>query len=237
MALPSLSTPEFITTIPSSGKEIKYRPFLVKEEKILLMALEGNDTKEINTAILKILKNCILSDIDVNTLATFDIEFLFLRLRGKSVGEKVELQITHQKGECRHRTDVEVDLDDVSINGEIHDGKLMLTDSVGVKFRYPGLGDIYTSASSAKKGGDQAAAMYDMIVNCVEFIFDETEVYSEFSKKEIESWLETLTAAQFKVIASFFEEIPKLRHKIEWKCEHCGKDDSIVLEGLESFFT
>jgi hypothetical protein len=232
MALPSLSAPEFFTTIPSTGKEIKYRPFLVKEEKILLMALEGEDAKEINSAILKILKNCIIDDVDVNKLSTFDVEYLFLRLRGKSVGEKVELKVGHTKGDCTHQTEVEVDLDKVELVGEIKDGKIMLTDSIGLKIRYPSLSDV-----TANPNQDAADAMYDMIANCVEYIYDDEEVYGEFTKKELQDWIGGLNASQFKKITEFYEDMPKVSHEIKWVCPKCGEEDSIILEGLDSFFT
>ncbi len=231
MALPSISAPEFTTTLPSTGQEITYRPFLVKEEKILLMALEGEDTKEINSAILKILKNCIISDVDADKFSTFDVEYLFLRLRGKSVGEKVELKIGHSHDKCAYRTEIEVDLDEVQLAGEIKDGKTMLTDTIGVKLRYPALRDIKAGPKQ-----DAADAMYDMITNCIEYIYDAEEVYADFTKKEMQDWIGTLNSAQFKKVTQFFEDMPKLSHTITWTCPECGEEDTIVLEGLDSFF-
>ncbi len=232
MAIPSISAPEFTTTLPSTGQEITYRPFLVKEEKILLMALEGEDTKEINSAILKILKNCIISDVDADKFSTFDVEYLFLRLRGKSVGEKVELKIGHSHDKCAYRTEIEVDLDEVQLAGEIKDGKTMLTDTIGVKLRYPALRDIKAGPKQ-----DAADAMYDMITNCIEYIYDAEEVYADFTKKEMQDWIGTLNSAQFKKVTQFFEDMPKLSHTITWTCPECGEEDTIVLEGLDSFFT
>jgi len=232
MDLPSLSAPEFTTTLPSTGQEIKYRPFLVKEEKILLMALEGEDTKEINNAILKILGNCILSDVDVNKFSTFDVEYIFLRLRGKSVGEKIELKIGHSHDRCAHRTEIEIDLDEIQLVGEVKDGKTMLTNDIGVKLRYPALEDIKAGPKQ-----DAADAMYNMITNCIEYIYDADEVYAGFTEKEIQEWIGTLNSSQFKKITEFFEVMPKLSHTIKWTCPECGEEDTIVLEGLDSFFT
>ncbi len=198
------------------------------------MALEGEDTKEINSAILKILKNCIISDVNVDKFSTFDVEYLFLRLRGKSVGEKVEIKIGHSHDKCAHRTEIEVDLDEVQLIGEIKDGKIMLTDDIGVKLRYPALKDV---SGKTEKDLDAATAMYEMINNCIEYIFDADEVYADFTQKEIEDWISTLNAAQFKKITEFFEDMPKLSHTITWTCPECGEEDSIVLEGLDSFFT
>lgn len=228
MALPSISTPEFSTQIPSTGEKIKYRPFLVKEEKLLLIAMEGGDQNEITESVVKILENCIISDIDVKNLATFDIEYLFLKLRGKSVGEVITLQVMHpQNEECKHSTDVQVNIDDINVTGNISEGKIMLTDGVGVKMKYPSMSTVL----------DGTEDTFDVIASCIDFIFDQDNVYNEFTDKELMDWIESLNQAQFKKISDFFEDMPKLSTEIEWKCEKCGKDDSIKLEGLQSFFT
>ena len=231
MALPSISTPEFKTKIPSTGQEITDRPFLVKEEKILLMAMEGNDQKEITAAIVKLLSNCILNEeIDVDKLATFDIEFLFLKLRGKSVGEVIELKIGHTQSECKHRTDIKINLDDINVQGDISDGMVMLTDDVGVKLIYPNM------SNTLKVNTDSADSMFDMVVDCIEYIYDKEEVYNDFTKEELNNWVDTLNQSQFKKITDFFQNMPSLKHSITWKCEKCGEDDEIELEGLQSFF-
>jgi hypothetical protein len=233
MALPSISTPEFITKIPSTGQSVKYRPFLVKEEKILLMALEGSDEKEISSAILKLLESCILDDVDVNELATFDIEFLFLKLRGKSVGEMIELTVGHPnpENECQHRSTVQVNIDDINVKGEISDGKIMITDTVGVKLNYP------TMEFTKIKNINSAEGMFEVISKSIEYIFDEEEVYNDFTNAEINDWLGTLNQGQFKKITDFFEDMPKLSHTIEWTCPACNEKDSMELEGMQTFFT
>jgi len=231
MALPSLTAPEFFTKIPSTGKEIKYRPFLVKEEKILLMALEGNDQTEITNAIITILGNCLEEGIDIDKLATFDVEYLFLRLRGKSVGEVIELRMSHADSECKHRTEVEVNIDDINVTEERPENKIQLTDEIGIKLRYAGVNDLKTM------NPDSSEDLFALIVDCIEFIYDSENVYSEFTKKELADWLEQLSSEQFKKITNFFETAPKLSHKIEWKCSACGEEDSLTLEGLTSFFT
>jgi hypothetical protein len=231
MGLPSIATPHFSTTIPSTGQEVEYRPFLVKEEKILLMALEGKDQKEITKATENIIQSCIITDIDINKLATFDIEFLFLRLRGKSVSEVVELKIGHTNdNDCKHKMDIEVDLEDINIQGEISDGKIMLDDTIGVKMRYPGLKDIHILEEQTSK------SMFEVINSCIEYVYDKDNVYNEFTKKEIKDWVETLSQKQFEKLTNFFKEIPKLAHDVEWTCPECGEKDSIKLEGLQSFF-
>jgi len=232
MALPSISTPEFQTVIPSTGETISYRPFLVKEEKILLMAMEGGDAVEMSNAMLKILKSCILTDVDVGKLATFDIEYLFLTLRGKSVGEVVTLNINHTtETECKHLTEMKLNLDDIKVQGDISDGKIMLTEDVGIKLRYPQMTDLYDVNT------DDSESLFKMIRKCIEYIYDKQEVYSDFTEEELETWVDGLNQTQFKTITKFFEDAPKLTHTIEWTCDQCKKADSIKLEGLQSFFT
>jgi len=233
MALPSLSAPEFLTKVPSTGEEIKYRPFLVKEEKILLMALEGNDQTEITNAIMKILGNCILSDVKLDKLATFDVEYLFLKLRGKSVGEVIELKIGHSDPDnpCQHRTEIEINIDDIEVVGELPSDKVQLDDSIGVKLRFAGMSDI---------GGvdtDSSSDLFNMIAGCIEYVYDEENVYGEFSKKEMEQWLEQLSSEQFAKITEFFNNAPKLQQVVKWKCPECGEEDEMTLEGLAAFFT
>ncbi len=232
MSLPQLTSPEFVTKVPSTGKEITYRPFLVREEKILLMALEGGDEKEISKAITNILTSCILSDVKVDELATFDVEFLFLKLRGKSVGEVIELKLAHSDpdSKCKHRTEVEINLDDINVVGDIGEGKIQLNDELGIKLRYAGINDVDKIDSKSTE------QIYDLVVQCVDYIYDTENVYEDFTKKEMSDWLEQLSTAQFQKITNFFESSPKLSHTIEWTCPECGEKDTIVLEGMQSFF-
>jgi hypothetical protein len=234
MALPSIATPEFKTVIPSTGESITYRPFLVKEEKILLMALEGGDVNEITNAIKKILKECVFEELNVDELATFDVEFLFLQLRGKSVGEVVDLSMSHTyETECKHRTDVAVKLDEINLTGLRETTNIMVTDKIGVKLRYPTLKDSVSIDQNMK----ETDMLFKIIAKCIEYVFDEESVYNEFTEKEIEDWVSTLNQSQFKKIVDFFQEMPKLEKKVEWTCTKCGEKDEIMLEGLQSFFT
>ena len=231
MALPSIATPEFKTTIPSTGQKITYRPFLVKEEKILLMAMEGNDQKEIEHAIKKILTNCILDDVDVDSLAMFDMEFLFLQLRGKSVGEVIELAVTHLEGECKHRTDIKVNIDDIKLSNIEQEKKIMLTDDVGVMMKYP------TMKEAMSVEGENAEAVFEILAKSIDYVFDMENVYNEFSEEELVEWINGLNQTQFQKILTFFESMPKLSYEVSWKCKECGEDDTITLEGIQSFFT
>lgn len=231
MALPSLSTPEFQTVIPSTGETIAYRPFLVKEEKILLMAMEGNDQKEIEIAIKKILSNCILQDIDVNKLAMFDMEYLFLQLRGKSVGEVIDLSVTHIDSECKHRTDIKVNIDDIKVQNINQEKKIMLTDDVGVMMKYP------TMQEAMSVNGENTEAVFEILSKSVDYVFDAENVYSDFTEAEIVEWINGLNQTQFQKILAFFESMPKLSHEVFWKCKECKEEDTITLEGIQSFFT
>lgn len=230
MSLPSLSVPEFQTEIPSTGEKIKYRPFLVKEEKILLMAMEGQDQQEIASAVLNLLESCILSDVDVESLATFDIEYLFAKIRGKSVGEVIDVKVKHQEGECLHVEDVQINLDEIKVEGTTSDGNIMLTDDIGVKLKYP----TYKTVLGTTEDAD---SVFGIIESCIEFVFDKDNVYSDFTTAELRAWIEGLNQSQFLKITEFFESIPKMSHTVEWTCSECGKTETITFEGLQSFFT
>lgn len=198
------------------------------------MAMEGRDTNEITNAVLTLLENCILSDIDVSALATFDIEYLFLKLRGKSVGESIQVKVSHEdKTACQSRTDVTINLDDIQVVGDIADGKIMLTDDIGVKLIYPTF-EVLRQASDMLSDQDTA---FDIMLECVEFIFDKDNVYTDFSRPELKEWFEGLNQNQFAKVTSYFEGIPKLSHEVKWKCKDCGETETVKLEGLQSFFT
>ena len=231
MALPALSSPEFITEIPSTKAKIKFRPFLVREEKILYMALEGGDATEIQNATVKVLNDCILTpDVDVSNVATFDVEHLFLQLRGKSVGENIDIVLRHQDSDCKETVNVSINLDDIKVTGEISDGKIMLTDDIGIKMKYPRAGDITKLQTSEIN-------IFNSIAYLVDFIYDKDNVYNDYSIEEIAEWLEQLNQKQFQLITEFMNNMPKLSHTVEWTCNVCGEKETIVLEGLQSFFT
>jgi hypothetical protein len=230
MGLPSLSVPSFPIKVPSTGEEITFRPFLVKEEKVLLMAMEGKDKNEIKVAINKILESCINEDIDVTKLPTFDIEYLFLNLRAKSVGEIVTFKLGHNSGSCNHKTEVALNLADIQVKGDIHDGTVMLDDKIGVKMHYP-------TASTFEKLAGTSENLIEALADCIEYAFDEEDVYDDFTHEEIVEWLGNLNKSQYTKINEFLNNGPKLSHDIEWVCEDCGQKDTVTLEGLYSFFT
>lgn len=232
MALPVLTTPVFNTIVPSTGQKIEFRPFLVKEEKLLLIALESGDAMEIVAATKRILESCILTDIKLDKLATFDVEYLFLQLRGKSVGEVVEIVVGHTGDtECTARTPVSINLDDIKVEGVTKDHKIMITDDIGVVVRYPSMDDV------AGINGDDPESTFNIIAQCVDTVFDAENVYDEFTVEEVRAWLDGLSQTQFKKVADFFTNLPQLRHKVEWTCKECKQKDSFMVEGLQSFFT
>lgn len=233
MALPSISTPEFKTKIPSTGEPITYRPFLVKEEKILLMAMEGNDAKEIEHAVKTILKNCILDDLSIDELATYDMEYLFLQLRAKSVGEVIELKVTHpdKDKECKHGTDISIKVDDIKVINTSQEKKIMLTDNIGVMMKHPTLGDSMTVNQN------DTDAVFEILAKCIDYVFDEENVYNDYKLEELVEWINGLNQEQFQKILKFFESMPKLSHNIKWTCELCGEKDEVKIEGLNNFFT
>lgn len=229
--LPTLSVPEFKTTLPSTGKTIAFRPFLVKEEKVLLIALEDGSKEAVSNAIINLLDNCILTkDIDAEKLPTFDVEYMFLQIRSKSVGESVDMYVRHGNDTiCDHKTKVSVKLEDITVSGEIADGKIMLTDTIGIKLKYP---------SYSRYNDDKSTEMmFDNVYKNIEYVYDTENVYDDFSAEEIEEWINGLSKEQFDKILKFFNNIPKLSHKIEWTCEKCGKEDYAIVEGLKGFFT
>lgn len=234
MSLPQIVSPEFSAEIPSTKQKIKFRPFLVREEKILLMASESNDPIDMQNAVESILSNCIIDNVDVSKLATFDIEYLFLKLRGKSVGEEIELLLKHtKKTDCDHVTNFKINVDNIKVVGKIGDGKIMLDDKFGVKLKYPSFKEV----SKLSEDNSNSEIIFKTVALLIEYVYDKEMVYNEFSEKEMSDWIMTLNQSQFSKITKWLEDMPKLSQKIEWTCSKCGEKDTIVLEGLQSFFT
>ena len=235
MALPKIATPEFKTVVPSTQETITFRPFLVKEEKILYMALEGGEQNEIYDAVRKILENCILSECNINKLSAFDVEYLFLQLRGKSVGEVITLKLRHpqEDSDCDHAEEVEIDIDSIKMKEDPRHNKVVkLDENLGIQFRYPTMNDVI----KVGEGKNELTNTFDLIASCVDNVFDADNVYDDFTKEEIMSFIENLSKAQFEKASVFFDSMPKLQHEIEWTCSKCGKKEKITLEGLQSFF-
>jgi len=238
MPLPKIATPTYELELPSTEETIKFRPFLVKEEKLLVLALESEDTKQITTAIKNVIKNCILTKgVKVETLPTFDIEYLFLNIRGKSVGEVLDVNIIcPDDGETE--VEVKIDLDEIKVKkNDDHKRQIKLDDSIMMEMKYPSLEQFVKNNFDLndKNAMDQS---FELIASCVDKIYSEDEVWAaaDCTKKEMTEFLEQMNSSQFKEIESFFETMPKLSHTIKVKNPNTKKENEIVLEGLASFF-
>ena len=238
MPLPKISTPTYELELPSTEQSIKYRPFLVKEEKLLVIALESEDTKQITNAIKTVIKNCILTkDIKVENLPTFDIEFLFLNVRGKSVGEQVDVNIICPD-DNETNVSVSINLDDIKVlKNEDHTNKIKVDPTIMMEMKYPSLEQFIKNNFdfNNQNAMDQS---FDLIASCIDKIYTEDEVWStsDVTKKEVTEFLESMNSSQFKDIEKFFETMPKLSHKIQITNPKTKVESEVVLEGLASFF-
>ncbi len=240
MPLPKVNTPTYELVLPSSGKKIKYRPFLVREEKILIMALETEDTKQITQAVIDILSSCIITKgIALEKLATFDIEYLFLNVRSKSVGEQVELNVTCPD-DGKTSVPVTIDIDSIKIKKDKnHKDTIKLDDSLSLKLKYPSMEQFISSNfESAEETGNEIKTTLDMITSCIDMIYSEEESWnaSESTKKELEDFIDQLNTKQFKLIEDFFATMPKLTHTLKVKNPKTNVESTVRLEGLASFF-
>ena len=238
MPLPKIVTPEYDLVLPSTQKKITYRPFLVKEEKLLVLALESENTKQITTAIKSVLKSCILTrGIKVEKLPTFDIEYLFLNIRARSVGEEVEVNIVApDDGETN--VTVTIDLEDIQVQtNENHTNKIKLDDTLMMEMKYPSL-EQFISNNFDFEGDTDINQSFELIASCIDKIYNEDDVWStdDCTKKEVVDFLEQMNSTQFKDIEVFFDTMPKLSHTLEITNPNTKVKSTIVLEGLSSFF-
>ena len=239
MPLPTIATPTYELELPSSGETITYRPFLVKEEKLLVLAMESEDTKSITRAIKEVLKSCIKTKIKVDTLPTFDIEYLFLNIRGKSVGEEVEVTVTCPDDGVTE-VDVNIPIDNIQVQkSKEHTNNIKLDDTLSMTMKYPSLDQfIETNFDVNESKGTQLEQSFDLIGSCIETIYSDEEAWpaSDSTKKEISEFLEQLSSSQFQDIEKFFETMPKLSYDVVVTNPKTKKKNTVVLEGLASFF-
>ena len=238
MPLPKIATPTYELELPSSGQTVKFRPFLVKEEKVLVLALESEDTKQITNSIKAVIKGCIQTKgIKVESLPTFDIEYLFLNIRGKSVGEEVEVNlIAPDDGVTEVK--VTIGLDDIKVaKNDDHTRQIKLDDTLMMEMKYPSL-DQFISNNFEFNEKNQMEQSFDLIASCVDKIYSEEEVWAaaDCTKKEIKDFLEQMNSTQFKEIETFFETMPKLSHTVKFVNPNTEKENEVLLEGLASFF-
>ena len=238
MPLPKIATPTYELVLPSTDQTIQFRPFLVKEEKLLVLALESEDNKQITTAIKSVLKNCVLTKgIKVEQLPTFDIEFLFLNIRGKSVGEELEVNIICPDDETTQVT-VDINLDDIQVQkNEEHNKQIKLDENLMMEMKYPSL-DQFIKNNFDFNEKNQMDQSFQLIASCIDKIYTEEEVWAtaDCTKKEVNDFLEQMNSGQFKLIETFFETMPKLSHTIKVTNPKTKVESDVVLEGLASFF-
>jgi len=238
MPLPTIATPTYELELPSTGKKVKYRPFLVKEEKLLVLALESEDTKQISTAIKAVLKNCIQTrGVKVDNLPTFDIEYLFLNIRGKSVGEEIEVNLIAPDDKVTS-VPVTINIDDIKISKkESHTNKIKLDETLMMQMKYPSLNE-FVKNNFDFNGEVDMDQSFDLIASCIDKIYSEDEVWStaDCTKKEVKDFLEQMNSLQFKEIETFFDSMPKLAHTVTFTNPNTKVESTVVLEGLSSFF-
>lgn len=237
MALPIVETPKYETKIPSTGKKIQYRPYLVKEEKILMLAMESENTAQIMQAMTDVIRACTFDKIDTDKLCTFDLEYIFLKLRSKSVGEITKVGLKCEK--CEKPTKVEINLDDVSVKiDDLTIGKIQLTDKIGVNMSWPKIKTLLKLEE--KNDSSSIASMFDIVISCIESIYDDKKNYptDEQTREEMNTFLDSLNQTQFKKIQQFIEKMPKLEHAVEFACENkdCKHQNTFKISGLKSFF-
>ena len=239
MPLPKIATPTYELVLPSSGRKIKYRPFLVKEEKILIIALESQDQKQIATAVKSILSSCILTrGTKVDKLSTFDIEYLFLNVRGKSVGEQIEVMVTCPD-DGKTQVPMSINIDSIKVQkDDDHSPDIVLDDMYTLRMKYPSLSEFVKNNFNVSDNTNTLQASMDIIASCIDVVYNEDESWAaaDCTKKELSEWLETLNTSQFKEVETFFETMPKLSHTISVTNPNTKVKSDVVLEGLASFF-
>ena len=237
MPLPSITTPTYTLVIPSTGKKITYRPFLVKEEKVLVMAMESDDMDQVSRAIKDVLTACITTrGVRVEKLSTFDIEYLFLNIRGKSVGESIEVLVTCTD-DNETKVPITVSIDDIKLKEyPTHSKDIKLDDNLTLRMRYPSLSEFVDQNFG---NVDQVTASFDVIASCIDMIFSEEETWSakDHSKKEWLKFVETIPTSSFKKVEEFFNTMPKLSHTVKVINPNTNVENEVLLEGLAAFFS
>ena len=237
MALPKLHVPVYETILPSTEKVIKYRPFLVKEEKLLFTAQESGE-EAVLPAVKQIIKNCVQGELDIDNMPLFDIEYLFLRLRAKSVGEEVTLGLKpwgcpQNNGElCEFTTEVPINLEEIKcVKDKTHTSKIMLDDKIGIMMKYPDISQLNLEGSENEMG-------MRVIKKCIDIIFTEEETHERdsFTDKELDDFIDSLNTKQMDKIRNFFETMPTLKHTVKYKCKTCDEEKETTVQGLQSFF-
>ena len=231
MPLPEIATPIYTLTVPSTKKRVKYRPFLVKEQKLLILALENNDQEQILDAITKTIQNCLQTKVNVAEMALFDIEYLFLQIRARSISEEIEMKVTcADDGETT--VDVKFMVDDVKVNfPKGHTNVIKLNDELTVEMKYPDL-EYFAKINFVGEEMDP----YELVAKCIKRVYVGEDDFTADSAEESKKWVESLTSQQFDMIQKFFDTMPSLRHVLKVKNPKTKKMNEVVLEGLSDFF-
>lgn len=238
--LPKLDVPIYETKLISNGQAIRYRPFLVKEQKLFLMANESEDSKDTINAIKQVLRNCILDEIDIDSMATFDIEYVFLQLRARSVGEVVNLKFTcnntiEEEKKCLNAVNIDVNVLDIepTLNPE-HSNKVQISEKIGVVMKYP----TFNSVDILGLDTDNMDEILNVIISCIDYIYDEDKIYyaKDTPKKDLVEFVENMKQSDLEKISKFFDTLPKIKKEVDFDCKKCGYHEKIMLEGVQSFF-
>lgn len=238
--LPKIDVPIYETNLISDGKTIRFRPFLVKEQKLFLMANESDDQKETINTIKQVLGNCILDDIDVDKMSTFDIEYVFLQLRARSVGEVVNLRFTcnndiEEDKKCGNTVQIDVNVLDIKPElDEKHNNKIAINEKIGIVMKYPTFGSI----NLADLNTEDMDQILDVIISCIDYIYDEEQIYhaKDSKKEELKEFIENLKQTDLEKISEFFNTLPKVKKDVDFHCKKCGYQEVLHLEGIQSFF-
>ena len=236
MALPIINDkPKYEMVIPSTKKKVRYRPFLVKEQKVLLLAYESKDRRGIVRSILDTIESCVEEKIDVYKLATFDVDYMFSQIRAKSVGEVVHLNIDCSK--CEVKNEASLNLDKIEVDVKKQDMIVKLTDTISLKFKYPDY-NYFINDNKFFTNESDIDSVLDIIISCLDSIQtnDENLSIADEPREEVQRFIESLTADQFEKVKDFINTIPKLTHQIKFKCINCGEENTRIVEGLEDFF-
>ena len=241
MTLPKIDIPTFTTKLFSIDQEITYRPFLVKEEKILYMALESGETSEMTRAMKQIIGNCVQQDLDIDNLPLFDVEYIMVNIRAKSVGENAQVihrcqQLINEET-CNNEIPLNINLERISLNREINTEPqiIMLTDDIGIQMKYPKTELLNTNVSEETGLMEN---LWNTLELCIDFIFDSENAYQleNYSTEEKNDFFDSLTQEQFGKVRTFFDELPRLQYTDKYKCSKCKYNGNLVIEGLDSFF-
>lgn len=235
MALPQLNTaPKYQLKVPSTGKEVRFRPFLVKEQKVLLIAYESQDRKAIIQSMLDTIKSCV-DEVDVKKLTTFDVDYMFTQIRAKSVGESVDLNMSCT--ECETNNEVKINLEEVKMEVTKKDMIVPITDKISIKLKYPDY-SFFIKNSKIVESESQADVMIDVVMSCIDAIQTEDESINiaDEPREEVEKFIESLTTSQFEKISNFVQDLPKMTHEVKFTCANCQHENTKILEGLEDFF-